>query len=196
MDYLADGGIFLVRSVTGLVVLFLNLRFLMQASRADYYNPIAQGIVRATNPIITPFRNLLPVVGQFDLANMFVAIACQTLGIIVIFFIAGGPAFAPVYPLWAVVGILSSILNIYFFALIVMVIASWLAPYSNHPGLALIRDITEPVCEPVRRLIPAVGGLDFSIIVVFLGISLLENSLLVRPLAAILSMPRGLIIGF
>jgi YggT family protein len=45
MDYLADSGIFLVRSITGLVVLLLNLRFLMQASRADYYNPISQGIV-------------------------------------------------------------------------------------------------------------------------------------------------------
>jgi uncharacterized protein YggT (Ycf19 family) len=59
----------------------------------------------------------------------------------------------------------------------------------------LVRELTEPVCEPVRRLIPAVGGLDFSIIVVFIGLSLIENTILVKPLAVILAMPRGLVVG-
>jgi YggT family protein len=195
MDYLADSGIFLVRSITGLVVLLLNLRFLMQASRADYYNPISQGIVTATNPIIAPFRKLLPTLGRFDLANMLAAILCQTVGIGLIVWLSGASLFAPVYLLWAMVGILASLLNIYFFALLIMVIASWLAPYSNHPALALVRELTEPVCEPVRRLIPAVGGLDFSIIVVFIGLSLIENTILVKPLAVILAMPRGLVVG-
>ena len=47
MNYLSDGGIFVVQTLTGLIVLALNLRFLMQVSRANYYNPIAQEIGRA-----------------------------------------------------------------------------------------------------------------------------------------------------
>ena len=196
MNYLSDGGIFVVQSLCGLIVLALNLRFLMQISRANYYNPIAQGLVKATNPLISPFRAVLPVIGRIDLANLMAAWVCQTLGIVLTMLLATGTPFMPVYLLWSVVAIIASVLNLYFFALLILVIASWLAPYSANPALELVREITEPICAPVRRVIPALGGLDFSIIVIFIGLSLLENNLLVRPLAALLNMPRGLVFGF
>ena len=192
MNYLSDGGIFVVQTLCGLIVLALNLRFLMQISRANYYNPIAQGLVKATNPLISPFRAVLPVIGRIDLANLMAAWVCQTLGIVLTMLLATGTPFMPVYLLWSVVAIIASVLNLYFFALLILVIASWLAPYSANPALELVREITEPICAPVRRIIPALGGLDFSIIVLFIGLSLLENNLLVRPLAALLNMPRGL----
>ena len=196
MNYLSDGGIFVVQTLCGLIVLALNLRFLMQISRANYYNPIAQGLVKATNPLISPFRAVLPVIGRIDLANLMAAWVCQTLGIVLTMLLATGTPFMPVYLLWSVVAIIASVLNLYFFALLILVIASWLAPYSANPALELVREITEPICAPVRRVIPALGGLDFSIIVIFIGLSLLENNLLVRPLAAVLNMPRGLVFGF
>ncbi len=196
MNYLSDGGIFVVQTLCGLIVLALNLRFLMQISRANYYNPIAQGLVKATNPLISPFRAVLPVIGRIDLANLMAAWVCQTLGIVLTMLLATGTPFMPVYLLWSVVAIIASVLNLYFFALLILVIASWLAPYSANPALELVREITEPICAPVRRIIPALGGLDFSIIVIFIGLSLLENNLLVRPLAALLNMPRGLVFGF
>jgi len=196
VNYLSDGGIFVVQTLCGLIVLALNLRFLMQISRANYYNPIAQGLVKATNPLISPFRAVLPVIGRIDLANLMAAWVCQTLGIVLTMLLATGTPFMPVYLLWSVVAIIASVLNLYFFALLILVIASWLAPYSANPALELVREITEPICAPVRRIIPALGGLDFSIIVIFIGLSLLENNLLVRPLAAFLNMPRGLVFGF
>ena len=196
MNYLSDGGIFVIQTLTGLIVLALNLRFLMQVSRANYYNPIAQGLVKATNPLIAPFRSVLPILGRIDLANMMAALVCQAIGIVLIMWVATGIAFAPVYLLWSVVAIIASVLNLYFFALLILVISSWLAPYSANPALELVREVTEPICAPVRRVIPAVGGLDFSIIIIFIGLSLLENNLLVRPLAAFLNMPRGLVFGF
>ena len=196
MNYLSDGGIFVVQTLCGMIVLALNLRFLMQISRANYYNPIAQGLVKATNPLISPFRAVLPVIGRIDLANLMAAWVCQTLCIVLTMLLATGTPFMPVYLLWSVVAIIASVLNLYFFALLILVIASWLAPYSANPALELVREITEPICAPVRRIIPALGGLDFSIIVIFIGLSLLENNLLVRPLAAFLNMPRGLVFGF
>ena len=196
MNNLSDGGIFVVQALTGLIVLALNLRFLMQISRANYYNPIAQGLVKATNPLISPVRRFLPVLGPVDLANMMAALVCQTVGIILIMLLATGVAFMPVYLLWAVVAIIASVLNLYFFALLILVVSSWLAPYSANPALELVREITEPICAPVRRVIPALGGLDFSIIVIFIGLRLLEKNLLVRPLAVFLEMPRILSFGF
>ena len=135
MNYLSDGGIFVVQTLTGLIVLALNLRFLMQVSRANYYNPIAQGLVKATNPLIAPFRSVLPILGRIDLANMMAALVCQAIGIILIMWVATGIAFAPVYLLWSVVAIIASVLNLYFFALLILVISSWLAPYSANPAL-------------------------------------------------------------
>ena len=153
MNYLSDGGIFVVQTLCGLIVLALNLRFLMQISRANYYNPIAQGLVKATNPLISPFRAVLPVIGRIDLANLMAAWVCQTLGIVLTMLLATGTPFMPVYLLWSVVAIIASVLNLYFFALLILVIASWLAPYSANPALELVREITEPICAPVRRII-------------------------------------------
>ncbi len=195
-NYLSEGGIFVIQTLFGLLVMLLNLRFIMQASKANYYNPIAQGIVKATNPLIGPFRMIFPIMGPFDLANMACALVIQSIGIVLIMVFAGALPIDLIYFAWAVIAILASIINLYFFALLISVIASWLAPYSSHPALELVQDITDPLCRPARRLIPAIGGLDFSIIVVFLGLSLLENSILIRPLAALTGMPRGLIFGF
>ena len=93
------------------------------------------------------------------------------------------------------VGVVSTIFDIYFFALIVMVIGSWIAPYSNHPAMALVYQLTEPVCAPARKLLPPMGGLDFSIILVFVAITLIDTYLVIRPLAVMLGIPQGLILG-
>lgn len=61
--------------------------------------------------------------------------------------------------------------------------------------LTLVQQLTEPVCEPARRLLPPMGGLDFSIILVFVAITLIDQFLVVRPLAMMLGIPQGLIIG-
>ena len=100
-----------------------------------------------------------------------------------------------VYIAWALLGIVSTILDIYFFALIVSVIASWIAPFSNHPALTLVGQITEPVCGPARKLLPPMGGVDFSIIFVFVAITLIDSYLVVQPIATMLGVPPGLILG-
>ena len=92
-------------------------------------------------------------------------------------------------------GLASIILDIYFFSLLVMVIASWIAPYSNHPATTLINQLTDPICTPARKLLPPMGGLDFSIILVFVIITLIDSFLIIQPLARALGIPSGLIMG-
>jgi YggT family protein len=89
----------------------------------------------------------------------------------------------------------SVILKIYFFTLLIMVISSWIAPYSTHPAMTLIHQLTEPLCTPARKLLPPMGGIDFSIILVFVVITLIDNYLIVRPLIATLGIPGILIPG-
>jgi YggT family protein len=192
---LLGAGVFLIQTFAGLYLILLLLRFLMQLSRVDYYNPICQAIVKVTDPPVKPLKKILPTNRGVDVSTLFVALVVQLLAISLVMSLSGGYAFHPVYIAWSLVGLLSTIFKIYYFSLIIMVIASWIAPYSNHPAMALVNQLTEPVCAPARKLLPSMGGMDFSIILVFVAITLIDSYLVIRPLASMLGIPQGLILG-
>ena len=156
--------------------MFVLLRFLMQISRVDYYNPISQGIVKITDPLCAPMRRLLPTLGRIDTATLILAIFLQLIIICVVMKISGGLVFDVRYFAWALLG-LAALVDIYFFALLISVIVSWIAPHSTHPAILLISELINPICEPARKLLPPLGGLDFSIILVFMAITLVDEFL-------------------
>jgi YggT family protein len=191
----ANAGIYLIQTFVGLYVLLIMIRFLMQISRVDYYNPICQGIVKFTDPAIGPFRRLFPTVRGVDFATLAVAFVIQLIAVVVIMMLSGYQMIEPLYLAWVALGLFSMIFNIYFFALIIMVISSWIAPGSNHPALALVHQITDPICIPARKLLPAMGGLDLSIILVFAALHIIDEILVIKPIAQTLGVPAGLILG-
>jgi YggT family protein len=195
IDTLASSGIYIIKTLVGLATYLLLVRFLMQASRANYYNPICQGILRATTILTGPLARVVPSWGRFDGATLVTALLIQTLGICAIMSMAGYGMFAAVYLVWSAVALANSLLSIYFFVLLAYVIMSWIAPYSSQPAAELIRDLAEPICEPARRIIPPLGGLDFSIILVFVGLNLLQNCLLILPRARASGLPTNLVMG-
>lgn len=191
----ANAGVYLVQTFFGLYTILIMVRFLMQVSRADYYNPICQSIIKLTDPGIRPLRRVLPSIYGVDFATLAAAYIVQLIGVMLIMMLWGGPVFMPVYAAWVLLGLFSIIFSIYFFALIVMVISSWIAPQSGHPALSLVNQIIEPICAPARKLLPPMGGMDFSIILVFVFINLVDEILVITPLAQLLQIPRGLILG-
>jgi YggT family protein len=58
-----------------------------------------------------------------------------------------------------------------------------------------VHQLTEPICTPARKLLPPMGGMDFSIILVFVAITLIDSYLVVEPIAQLLGVPRGIILG-
>ncbi|MBP19505.1 MAG: YggT family protein [Pseudomonadales bacterium] len=192
---LANASVYIIQMFFGLYTIVMMLRFLMQVSRTDYYNPICQAIVKITDPAIRPFRTVLPTVYGVDFATLTVAFIIQLVAVMLIMMLFGYSFFLPIYVAWVLVGLFSIILKIYFFALLISVISSWIAPYSNHPALSLIHQITEPICTPARKLLPPMGGIDFSIILVFVFINIIDNILVVAPLAQMLGVPPNLILG-
>ena len=194
-DNFASAGVYLIQTFFGLYTMALMLRFLMQVSRVDYYNPISQGIVKLTDPAIRPFRKALPTVRGVDFATLGVAFAVQLIAVMLILTLWGAPFFSPQYLAWVLLGLFSIVFKIYFFALIVLVISSWIAPQSSHPAILLVYQITEPICIPARKLLPPMGGMDFSIILVFVFINIIDNILVIAPLARMLQVPRNLIFG-
>ena len=174
---LGSAGLMLVNTLINIYIFLLMLRFLLQASRADYFNPISQSVVKVTQPAVRPFQSFLgPVVGRFDLATLATGLVIKAVSIVIILQIAGFgiPSIAGV-AIAAVAALANAVLKIYFFALIVMIILSWVAPNASHPGALLVMQLLEPIMAPVRKVIPPLGMIDLSPIFVFIAISLIDG---------------------
>jgi len=167
--------ILIVNTVGHLLMLALLLRFLLQATRADFYNPVSQALVKMTAPLLNPLRRVIPPYRNFDLSTLLVALVFGTLASALMIFAAGFvlPGVGTLIS-WAFLGMVSYILKIYFWGLLIVVIVSWVAPYSGNPALLLIHQILEPLQMLFRKIIPPMGGLDLSPIFIFLGIQVVE----------------------
>ncbi|MBS3805168.1 MAG: YggT family protein [Oleiphilaceae bacterium] len=161
------------------------LRFLLQLAKADFYNPISQFVVKATNPPLRILRKVIPSLGPVDGASLVLAILVQMVAFLLILtaLTQGLPGINPLTLLtWSVITVLGLIVKIYFWSVIAVVVVSWIAPGSQHPAIQLIAQITEPVMRPVRKVMPSLGGLDLSPIVVFLILNVI--SVMINHMAA------------
>jgi len=194
MNAVNEITIYLLQTAIGLYLLIMLMRFILQLVLADFYNPISQFLVRATNPIVVPLRRVLPARGRFDAASLVLAVLIQLIGIVALLFMNGLtlPGVSLLIA-WSVVSVAGLLVKIYFFALLGMIILSWIAPGSGNPAVYLLFQITEPVMAPVRRVLPPMGGLDFSPILVFILINVLQIAL--RNVAAGLGLHPALVMG-
>ena len=189
-------ALYLIRNVGALILLVVVLRGVLHTSRVNFYNPISQLVVRLTNPLLQPLRGVLPPTGRIDWAVIVIAVLLQSLILAGIAWVAGDRWALPGLPTllaWGAVGVLGLLVNLYFFILIAMIIVSWVAPSSRHPAIELIWQISEPVMAPFRAVLPNMGGIDFSPILLFIGINVIQIGL--RHLAMTLGLPTGLVFG-
>lgn len=156
-----------------LASLLAAIRFLLQAAKVDAYNPLTQYVIRLTNLVLSPMRTLLPSGERVDMASL---VAVWLLEIAQLALVRE-PALALLL-FGGLIETLDLFANLYFFALIAVVIMSFLAPASAHPAGALLRQLTEPLLAPVRRVIQPMGGLDFSVLVVVFALMFVQSGLL------------------
>ncbi|NOQ78862.1 MAG: YggT family protein [Gammaproteobacteria bacterium] len=159
--------------IFGIYIIIILLRFILQTVRADFYNPLSQFIVKATTPVLKPLRRIIPGLFGIDIASILLAYFLQYIENILLFAIRG-ISVNPVFLLWHSIGsLLTLVLYIYFFAILVQVIISWVSPGTYNPATALIHHITEPVMRPARKLLPPFSGFDLSPILVFVALNIL-----------------------
>ncbi|MGS2717918.1 YggT family protein [Eionea flava] len=175
MDKLVQIAELLITFASSIYIMIVMVRFLLQLVRADFYNPLSQFIVKATNPLLMPLRKIIPGFFGIDFASLVLALVLQIASILLLITIKGN-AVPPILPLFifSVFELLSLILNIYLFSFIIIVIVSWIAPHGHNPAIALLSSITEPVLRPIRRILPTSGGLDFSVMIAILIIYILK----------------------
>jgi len=186
-----DAAIFIIQTLGSLYLLIVLMRFILQLVRANFYNPLCQFVVKATQPLLKPLRRVIPSLFGLDMSSLVLALLLQILLFVVILMLNGYQAFTPLLLPWGLIGIFSLFLKIIFWSMIISVILSWVAPGSRSPGAELVAQITEPVLAPFRRLIPNLGGLDISPIFAFIAIQLLQSWVIPR-LAFYAFMPKEL----
>ena len=70
---------------------------------------------------------------------------------------------------------LARLIDLYSLVVLVTVILSWLPLERRNPLVALARGLTEPVLAPIRRVLPPMGGLDLSPLVLLIGLQILRG---------------------
>ena len=168
LHFLADSAL------TFLIYAFL-LRMLLQLVRADFRNPLAQAVIALTNWLVLPLRKVLPPVGRFDTASLVALLAVQFAATLLLFRLRTGVIY-PFVPLAveALRAIALSALLLYTVLIFVYALLSFVAPGVRGPANALLASLCEPLLGPLRRVLPVVGGLDFSPLVAIVGLQALR----------------------
>ncbi len=193
MGALQEISLFLIETLGSLYLFLTVLRGMLQAGGADFYNPISQFVVKATQPPINVLRRGIPAGKRIDPAVIVLALLVQALVLGGVLGLGGYIPGALQLRVWSGIGLAALVVNTYLIAIVIMIVVSWVAPGSHHPAIRLIYQVTEPVMAPVRSMLPAMGGLDFSPIVVFIVINIIQISL--RHMAVATGLPTQLVFG-
>ena len=171
--------LYLLRFAFDALLIILIMRVWLQWVKADFYNPLSQFIVKVSNPLVVPLRRVIPGFGGIDLATIVAAYIVASLKFFVLTALAGEALGALAFYIGLLV-LLKQAGFLLFIIMIIMAVMSWVVQGYN-PTLAIFHQLTEPFLNPIRRIIPSMGGLDLSMIVAFLALNviniLLSNSL-------------------
>lgn len=158
-----DALAYLVDSLLTLYLYVLILRFVMQLTRADFRNQIANFVVVVTNPVIVPLRRVLPPIGKVDTASVLSIILVAAANIALLSLIAGSGVLDPYHFGWLLFfTLVRTFLTFFLGAIIVYAILSFVVPAGYNPVMALLISVVEPVLRPFRRIIPPIASIDLS----------------------------------
>lgn len=165
--------VFLINTLFDLYLMVVILRFWLQLVKADFYNPFSQFVVKATQPIIAPMRRVLPSMGSIDTSSILLALMVVMAKMLVLTLIAGAAFDVLTILLFSVVSVVKNAGVLLFWMLLIRAILSWFNQGYN-PVVMIMTQLTEPFLAPVRKILPPLGGLDLSVLVVFIAMNFLN----------------------
>ncbi|HEC27348.1 MAG TPA: YggT family protein [Gammaproteobacteria bacterium] len=180
-QYFINSASFVIQTLFGLYILAVLLRFLFQLLGAHFRNPISQFIVTLTNPALRPLRRIIPGYGGIDFSALLLMLALQVLELLLISFLYGTTPSVAGLLILATGKLLEMTVYIFMFAVFARIIISWVNPHLYNHMTSLLRSLTDFMMRPASQLIPPIGMLDLSPIIVFLILGLLLR-MIVQPI--------------
>ncbi len=155
-------AIFLIDTLFSLYILMVVLRFLLQWTHADFYNPISQFLVKVTHPPLKLLRRFVPSVGKIDTSSIVLALLLQMLADFSILLLKGVMVSPVALIILSFSQLVSLLINVFVFAVFGRAILSWIDPRNNNPASSILYSLTEPLLGICRKIIPDLGGIDLS----------------------------------
>ncbi len=155
------------------IITILVIRVWLQLVRADFYNPLCQFIVKVSNPLVIPLRRVIPGLGGIDMATLLLAFIFAALKFIAIPLL-NGAGFDIISALF--LGALYLVKQtgvVLFMVMLAMALMSWVVQGYN-PTQMIFQQLTDPFLRPIRKILPAIGGLDLSILAAFLLLNVIN----------------------
>lgn len=165
--------LFLIDTAFSLYLMVVILRLWLQLARADFYNPFSQFVVKATNPLVLPLRRIIPSLGNLDTATLLLAYTITLAKLLVLQLLQSGQVVLIPSLIFAIIVLLKEVFTLLFWVLVIRALLSWFSQ-GRSPVEYVMHQLTEPVLRPVRRIIPPLGGLDLSVLVVLVGLQFLN----------------------
>ncbi|HSG50498.1 MAG TPA: YggT family protein [Rheinheimera sp.] len=165
--------LFLIDTAFSLYLMVVILRLWLQLVRADFYNPFSQFVVKATNVLVLPLRRVIPSLGRLDTATLVLAYAIMLSKLVVLQLLQSGQvALIPSF-VFSLVLLVKEVFTLLFWILVIRALLSWFSQ-GQSPVEYVMHQLTEPLLRPVRRILPPLGGLDLSVLVVLIGLQFLN----------------------
>jgi YggT family protein len=160
--YVAEPIIFLVDTIFSLYILAVVLRFLLQWSNADFYNPIAQFLIKITHPPLKLLRRFIPAAGRIDTSAIVLALSLQMVADFSIFFLKGLLVGLSALVVISFTQLISLLINIFIFAIFAQALLSWINPGNFNAATSILYSLSNPILKICRQVIPDLGGIDLS----------------------------------
>lgn len=160
MDKITVAQYYIVKTIFDGYLIILLLRLYLQMVRVSFYNPISQLIVKLTDPLVLPLRRFLPRVRLIDLSIVVLVILLDAIKFLLLLSIIGQFSFGII--ILVILNLIHLNLNLFFYAILIMAVMSWLSPGQYNPVGDILYPLTEPVLKPFRQVIPVISGFDLS----------------------------------
>ena len=136
------------------------LRMYMQYQRVPFGNPVGRFVFALTDWLVLPLRKLIPSRGRVDIASLVGAFLIELAQFFILWLLLERATMLAMLPLLALFGMVRLVISGLMGLVIVYAILSWVQ--ADSPLVDVIDRLCAPLLRPFRKLIPLVGGIDLS----------------------------------
>lgn len=177
-NYMTDPVVFLIDTLFSLYILAVALRFLLQWTQADFYNPVSQILVKITHPPLRIMRRFIPAIGRVDSSSLLLALLLQMIANFSILAIKGLSISFVALTLLSFTDLLKMLIDIFIYAIFAGAILSWFAAGSYSAASSILYSLTDPLLNICRKVLPDMGGIDLSPLVALVLLQLAKMMIL------------------
>ena len=168
--------LFLAQAACDFLAALFLARFILQWARVSFRNPVGHFVIAVTDWAVLPARKLVPGLFGLDMASLLLAWLAQLAFLALVYLLsplgqAAGGASVALLMASAVVEVARLAIHLAMLVVLVTALLSWINPYA--PLAPFFNQLARPLLAPFRRVIPPLGGIDLSPLVLLLALQVL-----------------------